>query len=112
MISDDDPRIQAGYQSLQAYWDGIGPSDPDVIAYMINPQFRGKPGWPNLRQAYRIVRPPGTLIIASDGLSDPFVGSDIEDSNGFDMEVFIETPDLADADFAAIRDSWAFSVIE
>jgi hypothetical protein len=112
MISQDDPRIEAGYRSLQAYWGEIGPSDPDVISYLLNPQFQGKPAWPNMRQAYRIVRPPGALIIASDGLSDPFVGSDIEDHNGFDMEVFIETSDIAGADFAAIRGSWVFSLIE
>jgi hypothetical protein len=112
MISDHDPRIEAGYRSLQAYWDEIGPSDRDLLAYMINPQFQGKPPWPNTRQAYRIVRPPDALIIASDGLSDPFVGSDIADRNGFDMEVFIETPDFVGADFTAVRDSWAFSLIE
>jgi hypothetical protein len=112
MISQDDPRIEGGYQSLQAYWGEIGPSDPDVISYLLNPQFQGKPAWPNMRQAYRIVRPPRALIIASDGLSDPFVGTDIEDHNGFDMEVFIETPDIAGADFAAIRGSWVFSLIE
>ena len=43
MIADNDPRIEAGYRSLQAYWDEIGPSDHDLIAYMINPQFQGKP---------------------------------------------------------------------
>ena len=74
--------------------------------------FHGKPAWPNTRQAYRVVRPPGSLIIASDGLSDPFVGSDRTGEQGFGCEVYIEAPHFAGADFAALRESWAFRVIE
>lgn len=112
MIRSDDHRIEAGYRARAAFWDSIGPSDPSFISYLINPQFQGKPAWPNTRQAYRVVRPPDTLIIASDGLSDPFVDTDMDGVSGFGMEVFIETGDLAGADFEAIRASWAFSVIE
>lgn len=112
VIKEEDPRIEAGHKCLQAYWNAIGPTDPDVITYLLNPQFQGKPAWPNTRQAYRIVRPADALIIASDGLSDPFVGSDIDDVSGFGMEVFVETPDLVGADFTTIRSSWAFAVIE
>jgi hypothetical protein len=112
IISDDDPRIADGHARLDKYWAAIGASDPDLIAYMINPMFQGKPAWPNTRQAYRVVRPPGSLIIASDGLSDPFVGSDRTDVQGFGCEVYIEAPQFAGADFTTLRDSWAFRVIE
>lgn len=112
MIGDDDPRIAEGYVRMKAAWDEVGPSDADVITYMINPQFQGKPAWPNTRQAYRVVRPPGSLIIASDGLSDPFVGTDMADTQGFGCEVYIEAPEFAGADFQGLRDSWAFSLIE
>lgn len=111
MIDDDDPRIAETHAALDAYWRGVGPVDADVISYLINPSFMGGPSWPNLRQAYRVVRPEGALIIASDGLSDPFVGTDREHENGFDMEVFLETPDLVGADFQALRDSWAFAAV-
>ncbi len=79
---------------------------------MINPQFQGTPAWPNTRQAYRVVRPPKSLIIASDGLSDPFVGTDITGQQGFGCEVYIEAPELAGADFETLRASWAFALIE
>jgi hypothetical protein len=111
-ISGDDPRIEAGYRRLKAYWDAIGPSDTDVIAYLINPQFHGAPAWPNTRQAYRVVRPAGSLVIASDGMSDPFVGTDMTGQQGFGCEVYIEAPELAAADFQAIQASWAFALIE
>lgn len=112
VIGENDPRIEAGYQRLRAWWDAIGPSDGDVISYLINPMFQGAPAWPNTRQAYRIVRPAGSLIIASDGLSDPFVGTDMMDTQGFGCEVYIEAPEFAGADFQALRDSWAFTLIE
>ncbi|WP_443750728.1 SMI1/KNR4 family protein [Asticcacaulis solisilvae] len=112
IIAEDDPRIEAGYATLRGYWDAIGPSDSDVITYLVNPQFMGAPEWPNTRQAYRVVRPEGSLIIASDGLSDPFVGTDITDQQGFGCEVYIEAPELAGADFDTLRESWAFELIE
>ncbi len=111
-IADDDPRVAAGYQRLQAYWDAIGPSDSDLLTYLVNPQFQGAPAWPNARQAYRIVRPKDSLIIASDGLSDPFVGTGITDKQGFGCEVYIEAPELAGASFDDVRSSWAFALIE
>ena len=112
VIGADDLRIEVGYRRLQSYWDAIGPSDPDVIAYLINPQFQGAPAWPNMRQAYRVVRPAGSLIIASDGLSDPFVGTNMTERRGFGCEVYIEAPELEGADFQALRGSWAFAFIE
>ncbi len=112
IIAEDDPRIEAGYKTLRGYWDAIGPSDSDVITYLVNPQFMGAPAWPNMRQAYRVVRPAGSLIIASEGLSDPFVGTDATDQQGFGCELYIETPDLAGANFDALRGSWAFVLIE
>jgi hypothetical protein len=111
-IVDDDPRIAAGYQRLERYWQSIGPSDQDLITYMINPMFQGKPRWPNTRQAYRVVRPVGSLIIASDGLSDPWIGTDNDAEQGFGCEVYIEAPQLAGAQFEGLRQSWAFSLIE
>ena len=91
------------------YWASIGASDPDLITYFVNPQFQGAPAWPATRQAYRVVRSAESLIIASDGLSDPF---DDGPAGGFGLEVFIETPDLVGASFEALRDSWAFPLIE
>lgn len=112
MIGEDDPCIAEGDVRMKAAWDDVGPSDADVITYLINPQFQGKPAWPNTRQAYRVVRPAGSLIIASDGLSDPFVGTDMADTQGFGCEVYIEAPEFAGADFHGLRHSWAFSLIE
>jgi hypothetical protein len=111
MVRLDDPRYQQFASARDGYWNGIGTLDPDVIAYMISPQFSGKPAWPTTRQAFRVVRGPSGVIIASDGLSDLFVDTSMQDA-GFECEVYIETPQLAGADFQQVSGSWAFELIE
>lgn len=112
ILDADDPRIGEGYRRIDRYWHEVGEPDANLISYMINPQFQGKPAWPNTRQAYRVIRRPGSVIISSDGLSDPFAGTNILDANGFGCEVFIETPDFVGAKFDALKQSWAFALIE
>ena len=111
MITIDDPRFERFFAARSQLWSTIGTVDDDVIAYIISPEFQGAPAWPTTRQAFRVVRPAGSLIIASDGLSDLFVDSNMP-GPGFECEVYLESPDLADAEFETIRDSWQFSLIE
>jgi hypothetical protein len=111
MAPAEDPKSKATFEKRDAYWSSIGKLETDVIAYIINPMFQNAPPWPNVRQAYRIVRPPNSLIIASDGLSDLAPGQE-STSQGFGCEVFIEVPELAMATFDEIKSSWAFSAIE
>ncbi len=112
VIAEDDPRIAAGHAMLDAYWATVGRVDADVLSYMINPQFQGAPAWPNMRQAFRVVRTDTALILASDGLCDPFVGTNMDDTSGFGMEVFAEFPGLQEMSQADIMDSAAFGFIE
>jgi len=107
----DDPRYETFFNARLQMWSTIGTVDDDVIAYVISPEFLGAPAWPTTRQAFRTVRPAGSLIIASDGLSDLFADTDSQ-APGFGCEVFIECPDLAGAAFEGIRGSWQFELIE
>lgn len=113
--SDDDleqhPATTATQEAVDAYWNSIGTADPHVIGYMVNPMFLGAPPWPNTRQAYRIVRTPSTVIIASDGLSDP-APDGATGGSGFGCEVFIETSELHGASFGEISGSPFFQLIE
>jgi hypothetical protein len=111
MIDLDDPRYERFAAARRQVWSPVGPVDDDVIAYIISPELQGLPAWPTTRQSYLVIRPPGSLIIASDGLSDLFVDTDSQEA-GFGCEVYLESPDLAGADFAAVRSSWQFSLIE
>jgi hypothetical protein len=111
-IKDDDPRISEGHARLDAYWSVIGDCDLDLISYLVNPQFQGAPAWPNMRQAFRVVRTQTSLIIASDGLSDPFVGTSMDNSSGFGVEVYIEIVGAQGMEFDDIKGSAAFGLIE
>lgn len=55
-------------------WQELGTVEPLVLNDSANPALLGGPKWPALRQAFRVVRPRmgGNVILASDGLSDPF----------------------------------------
>jgi hypothetical protein len=76
----------------------------------------GRPAWPTVRQAYRVIRRPGTILIATDGMSDPFEPP-VAEGNGFGMELFIETadipPELAGTVgyIGELPRSWAFELL-
>lgn len=97
------------HREIDDYWAQIGDVDHDLITYLINPMFQGAPAWPNTRQAYRVVRTPNTVIIASDGLADRSPGGT---GPGFGCEVYIESPALVGAQFDDLRSSWMFAAIE
>jgi hypothetical protein len=111
LIAIDDPRYEAWSEKCRAFWGQIGAIDSDVIAYIISPEFMGAPAWPTTRQSFLIVRTSASVIIASDGLTDLFVDTDVANA-GFGCEVYIETDALIGADFDSIKASWAFSLIE
>ncbi|KAK9865452.1 hypothetical protein WJX84_001015 [Apatococcus fuscideae] len=75
----------------------------------------GAPKWPAMRQAFRLVkRPNGNLLIASDGLSDPFDDITLGEGNvnGFGLEFFIETPaDELPSSLEDIKASWQFQLL-
>ena len=71
--------------------------------------------WPSARQRFRvIVRPRGkTLLLVSDGLSDPF--DDLQEDanvNGYGLEFYIETPvSEIGLDVTEIKSSWQFQLL-
>lgn len=107
------PPSGGSHAALDAFWSSVGALESDVIANAISPQFTGGPRWPTPRQAYRVVRRGETILIATDGLSDPADG----EPDGFGCELFIETADLAPelrgepGDVMSPARSWAFEVL-
>ena len=111
LITLDDPRYETYAAARLKYWKQCGTVDDDVIAYVISPQFQGSPAWPTTRQSFYIVRTEDSLIIASDGLSDLFVDTNMTDA-GFGSEVYVEVAGMQTANFDTVKQSWAFSLIE
>lgn len=110
--------LEAGAACLDRHWQAVGHCEQDVLGFAISPSFMGGPHWPSTRQAYRIVRRGNAIILATEGLSDPFDDVEGDDlGNGFEMELFIETPDIPDhaqgapGDVYPFADSWTFELL-
>lgn len=108
---------EAGEACLDRHWNSVGTVERDVLSYLISPSFSGGPYWPSTRQAYRVVRRGDTIILATEGLSDPF--DDTEGmGNGFEMELFVETADIPEhargpvGEVDPFKRSWAFELLE
>lgn len=109
---------EAGAQMLatacaarDAFYASLGAMDADVLAPLVNPAFMGGPRWPSLRQAWRVIRRADSILIASDGLSDPFEDDDdVFVPRGHLLEVCIEAP-LAAFDGDSVQAAWLFDVI-
>lgn len=106
------------HKRIDEFWSSVGTSEPDLLGYAISPSLRGGPHWPSTRQAHRVVRRSASIIIATDGMSDPWDGGASNGAgNGFGMELFIDTPTIPDAfagvpgDVSRIRSCWAFELI-
>ena len=103
--------LAAACAARDAFYASLGTVDGDVLAPLVNPSFMGGPRWPSLRQAWRVIRRPSSIIIASDGLSDPFEDDDdIFEPLGYLVEVCVEAP-LDSIDGDNIAQSWLFDLI-
>ena len=103
--------LAAACAARDAFYATLGTVDADVLAPLVNPAFMGGPRWPSLRQAWRVIRRPDSIVIASDGLSDPFEDDDdVFVPRGHLLEVCIEAP-LAAFDGDPVQASWLFDVI-
>jgi hypothetical protein len=99
----------ATHDALATVWSQWGRLDDDVLTHLINPAFMGGPRWPGLRQAYRVARrDAGEVLLASDGLSDPFdADAGPQDVNGCGLELFATTSDPIDQ----LPGSWLWDIV-
>lgn len=113
------PALAASYARRDAFWSDVGSVEHDVLGHLISPGLLGEPDWPTTRQAYRVIRRDGgAILIATDGMSDPFDGVDpLPPVNGFECELFIEVTGLppehsgAPGEVDPIKHSWAFELL-
>ncbi len=108
--------FQATVRARDRYWAAIGSVESDVVA-QISPSLTGDgPNWPTTRQAYMIIRRGRSIILATDGMADPFEILEGE-GNGFGMELFLETSDIPaelagePGNLGRIIESWAFDLL-
>ena len=111
-IRPDDPRIAEGRALRLRHWQRLGELEEAPLTYIGDPTLHGAPAWPAGRQCYQILRRTGSLIVATDGLSDPFVATRATEESGYGVEIFVEIPGAEAIDRAMIRESWVFALIE
>lgn len=109
-----DEHFNQSAELRAAHWNQLGTLHEDVITHLINPAFMGGPSWPSLRQAFVRIDTPSGVILATDGLSDPY--SDFNDNpehreyNGIGCELYIECAgDMGD--FDALKNAWQFQLL-
>jgi hypothetical protein len=111
-----DKLVRLSAAARNQAWSQWGAVDDDAIIHLINPMFMGGPAWPNGRQAYKVVRRDEEVLLASDGLSDPFdpeLAEDLFDvdpeapRNGFEYEFYATTTDP----MIEIAGSWFFDLV-
>lgn len=99
--------LEQTYAARAACLEKFGALDPDLLTHLVNPSLMGGPRWPDLRQAFRVVRRGGSTIVCSDGLADPF--DDVPEPNvGLGIEVLGETSDPVDG---PVQNHWLFWVV-
>jgi hypothetical protein len=97
-------KMEEGFAAREKVLATLGALDADVVAPLMNPHFMGGPKWPSLRQSWRVVRRPDTVVVVSDGLSDPFEDEGIP--LGFRLEVFAEGRNVSEP----VHHTWLFDL--
>jgi len=123
-LSDADPAayqdlVDRTHAALDRHWTSVGDVEGDVIGEMIPSALMGGVAWPAALKAYRVIRRPGSIILATHGLAEPYdeTGEDVP-GNGLGLELFIETADIpaelagSPGDIGRIKESWAFELLE
>lgn len=65
--------LEKSSKAREQCWESLGGLEPLVLSHLVNPALHGGPKWPALRQSFRLIkRPEETVVLVSDGLSDPF----------------------------------------
>lgn len=104
----------ATYEARSAVWNAWGELDQYVIAPIINPGFMGGDFWPDTRQAHVVSRRPDAVLLASDGLSDPFGEPDAPRRNGWGVEFYGIATDPALVGYQVVMDlasSWLATAV-
>jgi hypothetical protein len=107
-VSGAEQLLLDSFNARGSAWERWGRLDGDVLSHLVNPHFMGGPRWPGLREAFRVARRPDAVLVASDGLSDPFDPDEgPADVNGFGLECFA----VSDSPLQSLPGTWLFSMV-
>lgn len=85
-------QLAASFAARARHWSSVGKTDTDCLAQAIPSRFlAGIPVWPSGRETFLVIRRATTIVLATDGMSDPDEGV-FAKRNGLGIELFIEAP--------------------
>ena len=100
--------LELSFDRRSQAWSSWGRLEGDVLSHLINPTFMGGPRWPGMRQAFRVVRQDHAVLVASDGLSDPYdEGEGPADVNGLGLECFV----VSSEPIQTLPGTWIFDLV-
>ena len=110
--SAEDKLLEKSMLARQKYWKRYGKVHSGVLTNLNNPMFMGGPKWPAMRPSFVRIERSNSVVIASDGLSDPWPGEE-ERGQGFGLEFYMETRDkeIRAKNWEEMKASWMFQTL-
>jgi len=108
----DEKLLEGSIRARQKFWKRYGQIESGVLTALNNPVYMGGPKWPALRPSFVRVKRTNSVLIASDGLSDPWPGEEAK-GQGFGLELFMESrdKDLRSKSWEELKASWFFQTL-
>ncbi|NQX12379.1 hypothetical protein HQQ80_12135 [Microbacteriaceae bacterium VKM Ac-2855] len=105
-----DALAEAVAEDRAEAWRAVGSLDRTVVATLQDPSDTGAPRWPSLHQYFLRIARGSSVIVASDGLSDPFDA--VEDPGvGWGCELCLESTALARVPATELWNNWQFQLL-
>lgn len=96
----------------ERFWQRYGKLETGAMTSLVNARLKGAPKWPAQREAFLRVDRSHSVLLATDGLSDPYPADDSK-GQGLGIEFYIESrdKDLMDRDWESMKSSWLFQAL-
>lgn len=101
---------EAVAEDRAAAWRTVGRLDRTVVATLRDPGDTGAPRWPSSHQFFLRIARGGSVVVASDGLSDPFDDRD-RPGPGWGCELCLESTALARVPAGELWNHWQFQLL-
>lgn len=111
---DVEKALNESIRRRENFWKKYGRLETAALTQLTNPLFRGGPKWPANRQAFLRVDRSKTMVLVSDGLSDPFLDDDtLAKGQGLAIEFYLETndKDAMGMNWEKLKSHWPFQLV-
>ena len=98
--------LEQTLQYRHRFYQGLGVvAEDEGVGSIVSTRFTNLPNWPAKLERYVRINTDDSVILVSDGLSDPFEGD--TSNQGFELELLVESTDP----IGNVMDSWQFQIL-